>query len=69
MTDEEKEDDVKTEETKSNKSLTIDELKEINCNKDIRNVLQYPVKKFFVWSNDSSIELNIVIFCTLLLIV
>ena len=28
MTDEEKEDDVKTEETKSNKSLTMDELKE-----------------------------------------
>jgi hypothetical protein len=28
ITDEEKEDDVKTEETKSNKSLTIDELKE-----------------------------------------
>jgi 8-oxo-dGTP pyrophosphatase MutT (NUDIX family) len=26
---------------------TIDELKEINCNKDIRNVLQYPVKKFY----------------------
>lgn len=25
----------------------IDELKEINCNKDIRNVLQYPEKKYY----------------------
>jgi 8-oxo-dGTP pyrophosphatase MutT (NUDIX family) len=26
---------------------SIDELKEINCNKDIRNVLQYPEKKYY----------------------
>ena len=26
---------------------TIDELKTINCNKDIRNILQYPAKKFY----------------------
>ena len=25
---------------------TIPELKELNCNKDVRNVLQYPTKKF-----------------------